>query len=177
MFKRSFWIVMSLVALSFVAGTTANYMASSQLPSAYDPGISIDKAMRTSQTPLLVEFYADTCSTCRTITPWVHQYSQSAPKQWTLVMLDMDNPDQLAIAQLFGVKDLPGLYMFDPKRMRKATVNLTDVRSQADLSRAIAEAKQDLNSNRPRRNPPPLMPPMMGNIAEPLSAVSVKIDG
>ena len=178
MFKRSFWVVMSLIGLSFIAGTIVNWISSGQLPSAYDPGVSIETAMQTSKKPLLVEFYADNCSTCRTVTPWVHDYLNSAPDEWTLVMLDMENPDHLAIAQLFGVETLPGLYMFDPKRMRKATVDIDSVTSEPKLSQAIASAKKELLIERPRKAPPPLMGPMLSTPSqEATSTVSVKIKG
>ena len=73
MFKRSFLLVLSILTLVFASALITQVITAKSLPSAYDPGLSIEKAFKTAKTPLLIEFYTDSCGTCRKVTPLVHE--------------------------------------------------------------------------------------------------------
>jgi thioredoxin-like negative regulator of GroEL len=141
MFKRSILLVLSIVALVFTSAFASQWMATSSLPSAYDPGVSIETAFKTSKVPVLIEFYSDTCSTCKRVTPVIHHMSQNQLKdKLTLVMMNVEDDDSYQIAQLFGVDELPAVYVFDPKRMKKQTVDSKAFESEEALETAINEA-------------------------------------
>jgi thioredoxin 1 len=115
----------------------ANMWTASQLPSAYDPGIRINDAFQTAKTPLLVEFYSDTCGTCQRVAPMVHEIVKENSQRLTLVMMNVDDPDTASIAQLFGVKELPAIYVFNPKKMKKQVVDAQYFATRETLSQAI----------------------------------------
>lgn len=121
MFKKSLTLVALVLTVVFVSAFTTQMVLTSELPSSYDPNLRIDAAMQTTKNPLLIEFYTDACSTCRRVTPLVHELMEREgyKDKLTLVMLDLTEPDNQQIAQLFGVKELPGMFVFDPRNMKK----------------------------------------------------------
>jgi thiol-disulfide isomerase/thioredoxin len=138
MFKRSFFLVMLVVGLVFASAMSAQLWITKDLPSAYDTGLTIEKAFKTSRVPLLIEFYSDTCGTCRRVAPWVHDLAGNRYRgRLTPVMLDVDDPDTRAIAELFGVNALPALYVFDHRHMKKHGVPAESFISKASLDQAI----------------------------------------
>lgn len=141
MFKKSFLMVMTVLALVFASSFTSQMIATSTLPSSYDPGLPIDKAFKTSKTPLLIEFYSDTCGTCQKVSPMIHHLANATYKdRLTLVMLDVDDSQNYDIAKLFGVDELPSIYVFDFKHMKKHKIDPTSFASQTTLDQAIADA-------------------------------------
>lgn len=141
MFKQSIWMVLAIVLVVFVSTSWTQWQALGQLPSAYDPGIQIQKAFQTSKTPLLVEFYSDECGSCRTATPILHHtYNQQFKQSLTLVMLDVNDPNSAQVAQLFGVDEIPAIYVFNPKVMHKEEIPLTAFESEAKLKQHIDSA-------------------------------------
>ena len=139
MFKRSFLMVATVLLLVFASAFTGQMMATRNLPSSYDPGLSIEEAFQTSKTPLLVEFYSDTCTTCQRIAPIVHELEGEYKDRLTLVMVDVGNPDNQQVAKLFGVDELPGLFVFDFKHMKKYQVDPKDFTSKGTLQQALDE--------------------------------------
>ncbi len=147
MFRKSFFLVVSILALVFVSAFSTQLWISGQLPSAYDPGLKIEEAFATSEHPLLIEFYADSCSACRQVTPVLHGvYEAHFKDRLTLVMLDIDDPDVFQVSQLFGVTAIPAVYVFDFKHMKKEEIALRDLFSESrlreSLDRAVAEAEE-----------------------------------
>ncbi len=141
MFKRSFFLVATLALMVFVSAFASQLWITKDLPSAYDPGLPIDKAFKTSQVPILVEFYSDSCGTCKRLSPIIHELQTGPFKdRLTLVMLDVTEPANQDIARLFGVDSLPGLFVFDHHHMKKYQIKPEDFVSKGTLQQAIDEA-------------------------------------
>lgn len=144
-FYKSIWVVLVILASVVLSGFTVNWISLSQLPSSYDKGLSIQTAFKQAKTPLLIEFYSDTCSTCQRLTPLMHQiYQERYPKALTWVMIDMEQADNAPVAQLFGVNELPAVFLFDPRRMKKQKVHLGEYVSPQSLTQAIANGVSQL---------------------------------
>lgn len=141
MFKRSFLLVLMIVSLVFASAFASQLWMTRALPSSYDPGLSIEKAFKTSKVPLLVEFYSDTCGTCKQLTPVIHELQDGPYKdRLTLVMLDVTEPANQDIAKLFGVDALPGVFVFDHHHMKKYPIKAENFVSKGTLQQAIDEA-------------------------------------
>ncbi len=146
-FYKSIWVVLVILAFVVLSGFTVNWIALSQLPSSFDKGISIQTAFKQAKTPLLIEFYSDTCSTCQRLTPLMHQiYLDRYPKELTWVMIDMEQADNAPIAQLFGVNELPAVFLFDPHRMKKQRIDLGDFVTPQSLTQAISTGVTQLRT-------------------------------
>lgn len=138
MFKRSFFLVIALLALVFTSAFAAQLWITKDLPSTYDTGLTIEKAFKTSKAPLLIEFYSDTCGACRRVAPVVHQLAETRYKdRLTTVMMDVDDADTRSIAELFGVNTLPALYVFDHHHMKKHAIPAESFVSNQKLTQTI----------------------------------------
>ncbi len=141
MFKRSFLLVLSIVVLVFTSAFATQMVLTRDLPSSFDPGITVQQAFQTSQVPLLIEFYSDSCATCKRVTPVLHDLKDREYKdRLTLVMVNVEEPDNQMVAQLFGVDELPGLYIFDHHHMKKFQIGPQAMESAGTLKGAIDEA-------------------------------------
>lgn len=159
MFKRSFLLVSLIVLMVFASAFASQMWITKDLPSAYDPGLSIDAAFKTSKTPLLVEFYSDSCGTCKRLAPIIHELQEGPYKnKLTLVMLDVSEPSNQGIAQLFGVDSLPGLYVFDHRHMKKqqipaeAFISHQSLRSALDVALVKTQQHADEKALAPARS-------------------------
>jgi thiol-disulfide isomerase/thioredoxin len=138
MFKKSFLFAVAILSLVFASALAGQLWMTRNLPSSYDTGLSIGQAFKTSKTPLLIEFYSDTCGACQRIAPWVHHLSETNFKgRLTPVMLNVDEPEVLSVAKLFGVQSLPALYVFDHKHMKKHAIAPEQSVSEATLKKTI----------------------------------------
>lgn len=157
MFKQSVWMVMGVVAVVFVSSFMSQWNILGQLPSAYDPGVNIQDAFQTSETPLLVEFYSDDCASCRQATPILHHtYTHKYKDKLTLVMLDVTDSTSSQVAQLFGVESIPAVYVFDAKNMHKETIDLNAFNTEGGLVKALDSAVTAIR-NAPKRVLPATM--------------------
>lgn len=141
MFKRSFVLVALVFVTVFASAFTSQMILTRDLPSNYDTGLTIEQAFKTSKVPILVEFYTDTCGTCRRLAPILHElYTTEYKNRLTVVMMDVEDPQNHDIAQLFGVDSLPGLFVFDHNNMKKYQIKPEDFVSKGTLQQAIDEA-------------------------------------
>lgn len=140
MFRKSFLMVVAILALVFTSAFTSQWFLTPDVPSAYDPGLSIEEAFKTSKTPLLVEFYSDKCGACRKVAPIVHDIHHGLKDRLTLVMINVTDPANNGVAQLFGVDALPGVYVFDFKHMKKNQIHPNTFNSRDTLEKAIGAA-------------------------------------
>ena len=147
MYKKSFFVVM--LVLLFVGGSlTFSSIANSyfswggKAPSAYDPKITVSQAMNESKTPLLIEFYSDTCGTCRELAPMIHEAQKKFKGQLYFVMVNTDDPLQVDVVSLFNIQEIPALYVFDFHKMRKQAVPSEDLFEPAALEHGIQQTMQ-----------------------------------
>ena len=141
MFKRSFILVSLIFGLVFASAFASQLWITKDLPSAYDNGLTIEKAFKTSKVPLLIEFYSDTCGTCKRLAPVIHALETGPYKgRLTLVMMDVNEDANQDIARLFGVDSLPGLYVFDHRHMKKHAIQAEDFATEERLKAAIDHA-------------------------------------
>ena len=141
MFKRSFLMVALVFMLVFASAFASQIWMTKDLPSSYDKGLTIEQAFKTSKVPILIEFYSDSCGTCKRLAPVIHELNEGRYKnRLTFVMMDVDEPGNQDIARLFGVDSLPGLYVFDHKHMKKHAIRAEDFVSRERLQQAIDQA-------------------------------------
>ena len=148
MYRKSFFMVMVTLLLMGIlfAGTriVSAIPGISHTPSVYDPKVSIVDAVRTSDRPLLIEFYSDSCPACQTVTPWMHNLSAKYRPDLKFVMINMDDPQQSQIADIFGVQFIPAVFIFDFKHMHKVQVDEASYSNQDNVDLAIAKALKDV---------------------------------
>jgi thiol-disulfide isomerase/thioredoxin len=141
MFRRSFLLVFIITLMVFASAFASQMWITKDLPSSYDTGLNIEKAFKTSKAPLLIEFYSDSCGTCRRVTPVIHELQEGPYKnKLTLVMMDVSESSNQDIAQLFGVDALPALYVFDHHHMKKYQIKPEEFVSKETLRHAIDTA-------------------------------------
>lgn len=127
MYKKSFFVVM-LVMLLVGGSITFSSIANSYFPwggkppSTFDPKITVTDATSRAQTPLLIEFYSDTCGTCRELAPLIHKAQEKFKGKLFFVMVNTDDPAQQDVVNLFNIDEIPALYVFDFHKMRKLAV-------------------------------------------------------
>lgn len=141
MFRRSFTMVLGVIACVVLVTGTSQWMAAGQLPSAYDPGIELQEAFKTSEKPLLIEFYTDDCGGCQQITPLLHGlYKDAFADKLTLVMIDANNPRNGMYMELFNVDYVPNIYVFHHKKMKKVPIELGGLVTRKDLGQKLSQA-------------------------------------
>jgi thioredoxin 1 len=71
---------------------------------------TFDQVIGTSDTPVLVDFWAPWCGPCRAVAPTVAQLAQEFSGRALVAKLNVDeNP---RTAQRFGITGIPALYIF-----------------------------------------------------------------
>lgn len=130
-------VVLIVVGIGF--GVQTNQAA--KLPSAYDTGLTVDAAFQGATKPLLIEFYSDSCHACQIVTPIIHAIYEKAYKdKLTFVMANTDDEKNAPIAELFGIDAIPAIFVFDPRKMKKAEVLVPEVFHASDLEKGLADA-------------------------------------
>jgi len=71
---------------------------------------NFDKAVLKSQLPVLVEFWADWCNYCRTMSPVVQELADELDGKLEICRLNVDKQGDIAI--IYGVKILPTFALF-----------------------------------------------------------------
>lgn len=162
MYRQSFFlVVLALIVMGILfAGTRfiAAIPGVTGLPSSYDPKVNVEEAIMTSSKPLLIEFYTDTCQTCQHVTPWVHQLNKEKyHEQLTFIMVDVNDPAQGQVAQLFGIEYVPAIFVFDFKHMTKVQINENAYASLTALDKEISQAILEVK-NKVKAKPPKPIP-------------------
>lgn len=75
---------------------------------------SFDRALETAPGLVLVDFYADWCGPCRTLSPILHSLAPEYEGRVDFVKVDSDKSQR--ITQAFGVKSLPTVVVLQPRR-------------------------------------------------------------
>jgi thiol:disulfide interchange protein len=135
MFQKSLLLVVTVLATVMTTSVASQLWLQGPLPSAFDKGVTLEQAFKQGRGPIMVEFYSDACGTCRKVAPWVHHAAEQ--QGLTLVMVDTQDPKNFPFVDLFGVKTLPALFVFDFQHMKKHQVPLDSVTTEATLKDSL----------------------------------------
>lgn len=97
--------IMSMTPLSGLM--TLKSMAAAAVP--YDIALA-------SQKPTLIEFYADWCTTCQSMSATVDALRASYGDQINFVMLDIDDPQWASQIETFGATGVPQFTLIDAQQ-------------------------------------------------------------
>lgn len=153
-------MVLVIVGGVFMTSYVNGMVESGKLPSTYDTGLTLDEAFKTSKVPVLIEFYADSCQSCRRLAPIMHEVMESNEGKITPVMLDVSNDDTKMVAELFGLEELPGVYVFDTKHMKKEQIAAEYFLTPKTLETGITEALDRIET-RVKTEPTAKTPPAL----------------
>jgi len=80
-------------------------MATSKVTAA-----TFDSEVLRSDTPVLVDFWAEWCGPCRAVAPILEEISEEFGSKIKIVKLNTD--EESAIALRYGIKSIPSLFVF-----------------------------------------------------------------
>ena len=89
---------------------------------------TFDQALRDSNVPVLVDFWATWCAPCRMIAPVLEEIAEEQTEAVRIVKVDVDNVPELS--NRFGIRNIPTLLFFKGGELKDQVVGLT---SKADL--------------------------------------------
>jgi thioredoxin 1 len=102
------------------------------MPTAKITDASFENDVLKSESPVVVDFWAEWCGPCRTIGPSLEDISNELAGKVKIVKLNVDeNPE---IAGKFGVRSIPTLMIFKDGKLADQKVGAL---SKGDLSRWI----------------------------------------
>ena len=95
---------------------------------------TFDEAIRGSQTPILVDFWAEWCGPCKQIAPVLAEIASENKDKITVAKLNVD--DHGDIASRFGVMSIPTLILFHQGEPAK---RLVGAKGKGQLVQELAE--------------------------------------
>ena len=93
--------------------------------------LNFDTEVLKSDIPVLVDFTATWCGPCRAIAPFVDQLADEYVGRVKVAKLDIDEAP--GIAQRFGIRGVPTLYVFKKGEVVSRQVGAVDKRRIADM--------------------------------------------
>ena len=88
-----------------------------------------------SQTPVLVDFWAEWCMPCRMLTPTIDAVAEEFAGRVKVGKVDTDSNRNISIK--YGISAIPTVILFKGGEVKKKFVGLT---SKDDLTKAMTEA-------------------------------------
>ena len=95
---------------------------------------SFDETVKSSTTPILVDFWAEWCGPCKAIAPVLKELSTELAGKVTIAKLDVDAHGD--IAQRFNVMSIPTLLIFNNGEIQK---RLVGAKGKGQLLQELAE--------------------------------------
>jgi thioredoxin 1 len=95
---------------------------------------SFDETVKSSTTPMLVDFWAEWCGPCKAIAPVLKELSTELAGKVTIAKLDVDAHGD--IAQRFSVMSIPTLLIFNNGEVQK---RLVGAKGKGQLLQELAE--------------------------------------
>ena len=95
---------------------------------------TFDEAVRNSDVPVLVDFWAPWCGPCKMLTPIIEQVADEFAGKAKVCKLNTDEAPDTAVE--FGINAIPTLILFKGGQVPKKWVGLT---SKKDISEAISQ--------------------------------------
>ena len=95
---------------------------------------SFDETVKSSTTPVLVDFWAEWCGPCKAIAPVLKELSTELVGKLTIAKLDVDAHGD--IAQRFNVMSIPTLLIFHNGEVQK---RLVGAKGKSQLLQELAE--------------------------------------
>ena len=95
---------------------------------------NFDETVKSSSTPILIDFWADWCGPCKQIAPVLADLAVEQSGKLTIGKLNVDEHGD--IAQRFNVMSIPTLLIFDKGEMKK---RLVGAKGKGQLLQELAE--------------------------------------
>ena len=95
---------------------------------------NFDETVKSSRTPILIDFWADWCGPCKQIAPVLADLAVEQSGKLTIGKLNVDEHGD--IAQRFNVMSIPTLLLFDKGEMKK---RLVGAKGKGQLLQELAE--------------------------------------
>jgi thioredoxin 1 len=93
---------------------------------------SFDEHVKSSETPVLVDFWAEWCGPCKMIAPVLEQIAEEHAGKVQVAKINID--DNLDVTRRFEVMSIPTLILF---KDGEAKVRITGARGKAQLLQEI----------------------------------------
>jgi len=95
---------------------------------------NFDETVKSSSTPIVVDFWAEWCGPCKSIAPILSELATEQAGKLTVAKLNVDEHGD--IAQRFNVMSIPTLLVFDKGEMKK---RLVGAKGKGQLLQELAE--------------------------------------
>ena len=89
---------------------------------------NFDQTIRNAKAPVLVDFWATWCGSCRMIAPVLDEIASELGEKVRVAKVDVDN--NLELSNRLGIRNIPTLLIFKSGEVKDLVVGLT---SKADL--------------------------------------------